>query len=186
MEKQTTTVTVSELVEVLKTIEIGTFANIQYRINVRMNKTGNPYHDKVFKHYKGNIYTGSNYMERVKNNLIKEGKINEANAIEAKPSNVGTHVSKCVLYNAKHDKYYLQYEWFEEIKPQVEYTFEGDNIGRELFQQFEVKKSYGSSTQADLERKVNTQTVTVDNIIAISLNGIRYLNEAHVEAHVEA
>lgn len=167
----------SELTEVLKGIEKGTFGYFEIRTNVRMNKTGNPYHDQVTKITKGNVYIGgkvdeddemvSHYQKRVINKTGNEDFTPEQNK-------VGEHIEgTCVIFNERLNRYYLQYEWFNEVKPKSTFEFEGNEIEKQMFQDFMrpyTPNKYG----------VNIQSVMIQNIKEIHLNHVHYVVENEV------
>lgn len=169
-EKKIVAITSSELVEILKNVQKGTFANILTETTVRMAKTNNPYFGMVTKKSSQNVLLGCNYENRVNNNLLKENK--ETNFV-AESCKVGQHVSECVLFNENTQKHYLQAEYFGEIKPQIEYYYNGNLIQKELFAEFIPKKS--SPTQNGLDKKVNVFSPKIENIKEITLNKIRYV-----------
>ena len=63
-------------------------------------------------------------------------------------------------------------ERFDEIKPTNEFIFEGNEIDKQLFQDFMVK--YTESVKQEQERKVMVITPKIDNIKRISLFGNQY------------
>ena len=160
-EKIRMNVTTSELLSVLMTQEKGTFSHLVTKTKVRMNKTGNPFHDLVTKVTRMNVLLGVNYDTRVINNTENPDFVPEKN-------NVGDKVTKCVRFNEKYNRFYLDYEWFNQVKPQSEFVFNGDPIEKVMFESYMVKSSpnkYG----------VNFQSVTVDNIVECHMNGIEYI-----------
>jgi hypothetical protein len=167
-----------ELISILNEIENPTFVHIVSMTNVKMNKEKtkegnkelNPYHDKVTKLRKGRFLIGSDYEERVIGNDKKEG--GEGN-FKSKESKVGVHISKCVLFNEKYNRYYLSHERFPEVKPKSEFLFEGNTIDKVLFDKW-VSDSNNYENQPQ-ERKVEWTTLTIDNIKEISLNGNKYI-----------
>ena len=171
MKNQTLTIGQQELITLLSTIEKPTFTNVVMETKVRMNKTNNPYYDKVVKRSKCNYSLGVNYENRVNNNEKKEGL--EGNFETEKPSGK-THVSKCLLIDDKtQSTYYVMLERFDEIKPTNEYIFEGNEIEKQLFEGY-MTKVYESQKQ-EQERKVMVITPKLENIIEISLNGTHYV-----------
>jgi hypothetical protein len=64
-------------------------------------------------------------------------------------------------------------ERFDEIKPTNEFIFEGNEIDKQLFQDFMVK--YTESVKQEQERKVSVITPKIENIKEISLNGMKYI-----------
>jgi hypothetical protein len=167
----TKAITSSELVEILQNLDKPTFANVVSETFVKMAKTNNPYFELIIKHTKQNLLLCADYESRVNNNLVKENKEND---FVSDINKVGSHVSKCVLWNQKTEKFYLQYERFLEIKPQVFYTFNGVEIDKEKFLQF-MPKNYQANTQSELDKKVIFQTFKIESIKEISLNKIKYI-----------
>ena len=163
----------NELITLLSTIEKPTFTNIVMETKVRMNKTNNPYFDKIVKRSKCNYSLGVNYENRVINNEVKEGL--EGNFQTEKPSGK-THISKCLLVSDKDNSiHYVMLERFNEIKPTNEYICEGNQIEKQLFEGF-MTKVY-ESTKQEQERKVMVITPNIENIKEISLNGVHYTIE---------
>ena len=172
-----TQITVLELVNILNTIEKPTFTYIVSQTPVKMNKgkkndgtkEENPYFDKIMKLKKGRFLIGSDYEKRVQNNDIKEG---GDGTFTGKESSVGSHISKCVLYNQRLNRYYLSLERFPEVPPTSEYIFDGNPIEKELFNSWiSEKESYNNQPQ---ERKVEWTTLTLTNIKQISINKEQY------------
>jgi hypothetical protein len=170
MKKETKKINQQELITLLTTIEKPTFTNIVMETKVRMNKTNNPYFEKVIKRSKCNYSLGVNYESRVNNNEVKEGL--EGNFETEKPKGK-THISKCLLVNdTDNSTYYVMLERFDEIKPTNEYIFEGNEIDKQLFESY-MTKVYESQKQ-EQERKVMVITPKLENIREISLNGVHY------------
>lgn len=173
-------ITQEELISILNTIEKPTFTHIVTETIVRMNKgktkegnkEENPYHNKIVKVKKGNFLIGSDYEKRVGENEKKEG--GEGN-FESQESKVGVHISKCVLFNEKLNKYYLSHERFDEVKPKTEFLFEGNTIDEVLFDKW-VTESNNYENQPQ-ERKVKWMSVSLSNIKEISLGGNKYIIE---------
>ena len=169
--KQTSNITQQELITLLSSIEKPTFTNVVMETKVRMNKTNNPYYDKVVKRSKCNYLMGNDYEKRVLVQYTKEGL--ESNFQTEKPSGK-THVSKCLLIDDKtQSTYYVMLERFDEIKPTNEYIFEGNEIEKQLFESY-MTKVYESQKQ-EQERKVMVITPKLENIREISLNGTHYV-----------
>jgi len=178
MNKQTSNITHQELISILNEIENPTFVNIVSTTNVKMNKEKtkegnkevNPYYNKVVKLRKGNFLIGSDYEKRVQKNDKLEG--GEGN-FQSQESNVGTHISKCVLFNERLNKYYLSHEKFPQVKPTNEFFFEGNTIDKMIFDKWlSDNQSYQNQPQ---EKKVEWTTLTIENIREISLNGTHYI-----------
>lgn len=149
------------------------FVNVVMETPVRMNKTGNPYYDKVFKRSSCNYKLNIDYGQRVNNNSQKEG-------IET-PFEVGEmkgkkHISKCVCIDTKTETtHYLMLERFNEIQPKNEYIMDGNPIEKQLFEGY-MTKVYESKSQ-EQERKVMVITPKIDNIKQMSFDGIQYTIE---------
>ena len=178
MDKQVKNISQNELVSILNTIEKPTFVNIVSETIVKMNKEKtkektkelNPYHNKVVKLRKGNFLIGSDYEKRVKGNDIKEG---GEGSFKSQESRVGVHVSKCVLFNEKLNRYYLSHERFPQVKPKNEFIFEGNTIDKVLFEKWiGESKNYENQPQ---EKKVEWTTLMIENIKEISLEGTKYI-----------
>ena len=159
-----------ELLRLLSNVEKSTLINLVTETKLRMNKRNNPYFDKVIKKSKCNFLIGNSYETRVQSNEGKEGLTPDFVSMENK---VGNHVSKCVLFNEKTQSHYLMVERFDEIKPKVEYIFEGNQIDKMLFNDFMVKVSENS--RQEQERKVMVLSYKLDSIRELSLNGHKYV-----------
>jgi len=164
-----------ELVEILKGVEKGTFGFFEIHTIPKMNKKGNPYHELVTKVTKGNVLIGgqvdedekSTYQKRVIKNTGNEDFVPQKN-------NVGSHVDgTCVIFNERLNRYYLQYEWFNEVKPKTEFFFEGNSIEKQIFQDF--MRKYTPNPY-----RVNVQSVKIENIKEIHLNHVHYRVENEV------
>jgi len=182
--------TVKGLFDYLMTVKNTPFGYVEMETPVLMNKVmvnklpTNPFLDRVTKITKGNFYLGSEYQNRVNNNLKKEGK--PMDFVSQKPSGK-SHVegSNLLLVDDKTGtKFYLHMEWFEEMKPiSVEYVIDGnDPIEKELFQSYMVKKS--SPTNQGLERTVNVITPKLSNIRVLHVNGMKFEIRKEVEVEI--
>ena len=160
----------NEMKSLFLSVETNTFINLKYEVVVGMNKTNNPYYNEVTKLVSGNFLIGNEYGKRVGSNGRKEGIIEEFIPLNPKGKH---HISLCVLEkDTDHNVHYLSYEYFEGVKPQVEYFHNEQTIERSLFQSFETKKS--ESSRQPQEKKVNWRTLTLSNIKEFTLNGQRY------------
>jgi len=169
MKKETKKITQQELLTLLMNVEKPTFTNIVSEVFPKMNKTGNPYFGKVVKKSKGNYFIGGSYEDMVNNRMEKEGM---EPTFESKECSVGEHISKCVQYNDNTKKHYLQYFTFPTSKPSSTFEFEGNEIDKQLFESFMVKKSENSRQPQD--NKHTPQSLTITNIKEISLGGVHY------------
>ena len=159
-----------ELENLLISVEKSEFVNLITETKERMNKTNNPYFEKVMKLTKRNYLSGNKYQDRVRSNQVKEGL--EPDFV-SKKSNVGEHISKCVLFNQNTNTKYFEVEPFDQIKPIVNYTFEGNTIDKVLFQDYKVKSS--NTSRQPQEKKVNVLTFKLESIKEVSLRGQHYV-----------
>lgn len=174
--KQTLNINETELLTLLMGIEKSTFVHLVTETTLDMNKKGNPYFDKIIKRSSCNFLCGNDYETRVQKNYEKEGMNPETFVVE--PPTGKTHISKCVLENTNKNNgniFYFMVERFDEIKPKVEYIYEGNPIDKTLFESF-MKKVYESKKQ-EQDRKVQPITYKVSNIKEITLNGTHYIIE---------
>lgn len=163
--------TLPEWIVLLNNVAVGQFVHLKTLTNVRMNKTGNPYFGLVKKFTEVNVLLGGrSYTRGVDEGGRKEGI--DASDFVAEKCKVGEHVSRVVLYNEKTGLHYAQYEIFQEVKPKVTYLFNGNEIDRKMFQDYEVKKSEAS--RQPQERKVFMPSVTLQNIVSLKMNGTEY------------
>ena len=165
------TITKKELVTLLMSIVNPTFINMMTVTTVRMNKTGNPYFGKVIKRSSSNYLMGNDYEKRVQSNEKKEGLEPD---FEVEEMTGKRHISKVVCIDTKTESiHYLMVERFDEIKPTVEYKFEGNPIEKQLFESYMVKVS--ESKKQVQERKVMVITPKIENIKEISFEGNKYI-----------
>ena len=163
--------TYEEMVEVCRTIQKGSFVNLDSTVLQRMNKGGrqglNTYYNRVFKNTKGNVRPLCDYPLRKTNEYEKRG-LGTPTIHENK---VGTKVDEvgCVTYNEVHDKFYFMYEFFENVRVKVEYLLDNnDPIEKQLFDQWVIKSQ---------KTEVNTRQVYIDNINEITINHTRYIRQ---------
>lgn len=171
MKKETKKITHEELLVLLMNVDRPTFTNVVSQVVPKMNKTGNPYFGKVVKKSKGNYFIGGSYEDMVNNRMKKEGM---EPTFESMECSVGQKVegSKCLQYNDNTKKHYLQYFIFETSKPKSTFEFEGNEIDKQLFESFMVKKS--EKSRQPQENKHNPQSLTTTNIKEITLDGVHY------------
>jgi len=159
-----------QLLELLMGVEKSTLIHLVTTTPVIMNKTGNPYHNKVVKVNSCNYLIGNGYQDRVNSNISKEG----GNPTFESQSLIGKeHVTKCVLKDTKTGlKRYLMVERFIEVKPKVSYLYEGNPIEKQLFESYMSKVSEVKTQPQD--RKVLVTTPLLENIKEITLNKVQY------------
>ncbi len=170
MKNQTLTIGQQELLELLMNVDKPTFVNIISQTIPTMKKTDNPYFDKVVKVSKGNYFIGGSYEDMVNTRMGKEGM--EQN-FESKECSVGNHITKCVQFNEKLNRHYLQYFTFS--KPKSTFVFEGNEIEKQLLESYLSQKS--STSRQPQENKHQVQSFKLESIKEISLNGNHYVIE---------
>jgi hypothetical protein len=176
MTKETKVISQSEVVNLLGNYEKKSFINVVTDTLVRMNKTGNPYYNLVHKHSSRNYLINSDYLKRVIKEGEKEGISEEENTFEVEDMKGKKRVKNSVCIDTKTEQtYYLFLELFDEVKPQVEYTFEGNPIDKQLFESYLVKVS--ESKKQPQERKVKVITPKIENIKSFTLEGVKYIVE---------
>ena len=170
-QKEIIEITENQLLELLMSVDKPTFTNIVSSTIPKMNKTNNPYFERVIKKMKGNYFIGGNYEDMVNTRMVKEG---IEPIFESKECSVGNKVegSKCVQFNEKLNKHYLQYFSFPETKPTSEFEFEGNSIDKTLFESYLVKRSENS--RQPQENKHTPQSFKLSSIKEISLFGEKY------------
>ena len=172
--KERIRITHNELISLLSQVERPTFTHIVSLTKPKMRSTNNPYFDKVNKTSKGKYFIGGSYEDMVNNRMVKEG---IEPTFESKECSVGSHLegTKCVLFNEKLNKHYLQYFIFPTSNIKSEFEFEGNSIDKQIFESYLVKKS--ETSRQPQENKHLPSTLTTTNIKEISLNGVVYVVE---------
>lgn len=172
MKKQTFTITQLELIALLSGVQKPTFTHIVSVTIPKMKKTDNPYYEQVVKVSKGNYFIGGSYEDMVKKRMVDEGLVPNFESMEC---SVGQKVegTKCLQFNDKLGRYYLQYFIFPTSNIKSEYNFQNNPIEKVLFQDFLVKKS--ESSRQPQENKHIPQSFKIDSIKEISLNGNHYI-----------
>ena len=172
MKKQTFTITQLELIALLSGVQKPTFTHIVSVTIPTMKKTDNPYFDKVTKVSKGNYFIGGNYEDMVNTRMVKEGLYPDFVGMEC---SVGQKVegTKCLQFNEKLNRYYLQYFIFPTSNINSEYIFMGNPIEKVMLEDFLNKKS--TTSRQPQENKHIPQSFKIDSIKEISLNGNHYI-----------
>jgi hypothetical protein len=163
MNKVTQTIGQTELLNLLMNIDKSKFNFIVTTTKVRMNKTNNPFFDRVIKRKKLTTLPVVDYNQRVNS-------MNGTTDFSSVPSTVGVHVSECVIYNEKFDRYYFNYEFFGIDETKIDFTMDDETIERDTFKEFEVKQNYNPN-------KPKFNSVMLTNIKEISMNNIHYIIE---------
>jgi hypothetical protein len=155
--------------------------NLKYKTKVRMNKKGNPYHDRIIKVVETNINIGLSYEDMVEIYELREGIEREEEFKSEKPKGVH-HISLCVLENDNDSNvHYLSYFPYRQSggnlwTPRVKYFLEGVEVERSLFEEWEIKSSGLTNTQTTTKRVFN-QRVDLKNILEYTFDSVRYVRE---------
>lgn len=174
MKKQTLTINQIQLRMLLMNVSKPKFTNIVSETIPSMNKTDNPYYEEVKKVSKGNYFIGGTYEDMVNTRMFKEGL---QPTFESMECSLGDKVegSKCLQFNEKLDRYYLQYFIFPTSNIKSEFKFKGNSIEKHLFESYLVKKSKTSRQPQDNKHIV--QSFKLESIKEITLDGIHYIVE---------
>ena len=125
--------------------------------DVRMNKKGNPFYGRVKKVSRKNVRPIPDYEKRMQKTTPD---------FVVGRNNVGNHVSACVLYNEKYNKYYFSYETFGNSIIELRYIdVDGNPVQESQIKQF---------IPAGKKRDVNIFSVSTENIKAVTIAGTRY------------
>lgn len=155
--KVSTLMTRKEFIKLTDTFEKVSFSDFLISTTPRMNKTGNPYFTGLEKVTKSRILIGMEYEKRrQKTDPTFVVSVNRV---------FDVHVNDYIGYNTKFNRYYLKYEWFDQVPPKSEYFHNGNPIDKKLFESWLIVSS-GSP--------LNYQVVNLDNLMEISINGNRY------------
>ncbi len=176
MSQEIKFVTLPELVEILKDVNRPMPATFVAATEVKMNKTDvetkktpNPYHGRVVKRQKSNVFIKFDYENSVNKARLKEGK--DADFV-AKPRAWGVHVDNTPLIEHK-GEFYLEARFLGN-EPLIEYFIDkGTPIDKKLFEAFCPEKPE-SKTQ-DLENEVVIRDFKISGILEITMNGFRYI-----------
>jgi hypothetical protein len=168
-----------QMVKVLMAVTGATPATIIAETPVKMNKTGNPYHDKIIKRQKSNVFINFDYAKSVNAKLVKEGKTPD---FVASPRKWGTKLPGTpVVFYAEKQKYYLETRFLGN-EPKVEYFQINENGSKEiteksLFEQFLPPSKSLSSEHQGLDEAVILRDFDVANIYSIAVGGKTYIRK---------
>jgi hypothetical protein len=173
MVEKTMSVEYNTLVGIISQIVKGDFVYVDYTSLVNMNKGGrqglNTYYNKVFKNVKSNVRPLTDYEKRVNNNRVKEE--NDTEFVVGR-NKVGEYFSPCVSFNEKLNKHYFKFEFFEGVKVNVDYIYEGNSIDKQMFESYMIKRS--TPTNQELDKTINVSQLYIGNINEITINKTKY------------
>ena len=138
------------------------FSHIFYKKKEKMNKGGreglNKYYDRVMKYTKSRVLIGMEYEKR-RQKTEPEFKVGENKVFDK-------HLNSLIGHNTKLDRYYLKFEWFDQVPPKSEYFMEGKPINKDEFKEW-LPKHY--------DNVLNYQVVDINNLQEITINKVRYI-----------
>ena len=156
--KVSTKISKDQLTTLLMEVTKGEFVNIETVTLVTMNKTNNPYFEKVFKVSNKNVRCLPDYEKRVQKKTDNSEFVSRPNWF--------THETDCVVSkNSDPSQKYFMYETFENKSMRNTYIHNGNEIQKEVFTPF---------LPTYQERDIQVFTIHIDNIKKVSLKGQRY------------
>jgi hypothetical protein len=159
-----------DMVRVLMGVKGATPATFIAVTPVKMNKTNNPYFDKVYKTQTSNVFINFDYAASVNRALVKEGK--DADFV-AQPRKWGEKLPGTPIVFHKNE-YYLEARFLNN-EPKVDYTFEGNPIDKAVFESYMPNRSSDSIKEHQgLENEVVIRDFKIRNIYQIKVNGVTY------------
>jgi hypothetical protein len=170
-EKKSVQVSYGELVEILKNVKGATPATFVAVTEVKMNKTGNPYHGKVTKKQKSNVFINFDYATSVNRARAKEG--NEEEFV-AKPRKWGAKIpgTPVIQHN---DEFYLEARFLTN-EPKVEYFMDSILTDPEVFEAYmPSKKTESIKEHQGLEAEIVIRDFKISNIHEITVGGAHYV-----------
>lgn len=166
---ETVNVTEGELVKMLMAITGPKPATITATTEVKMNKTNNPYHERVTKRQVSNVFINFSYTNSVNKKLVKEGK--EADFV-AKPRVWGVHVPGTPLITHKNE-FHLEAGFITKNTPKAEYMLDGVVTDKAVFETYLPAKTENKSQ--GLDEEVVIRTFKICNIESVRVNGKLYV-----------
>jgi ASC-1-like (ASCH) protein len=139
-----------------------TFSNLFQITKPRMNKGGrqglNTYYDRVMKYTRTRVLVGMEYEKR-RQKTDPDFKVSDNKVFDK-------HLNSFIGYNTKLNRYYLKYEWFDQVPPKSEFICEGNSIDKKLFEEWLVVSK---------GRELNYQVVDINNLQEITLDHTKYI-----------
>jgi len=170
-QKEVIQVNTQDLMRVLTQVKGAKPATILTTTEVKMNKTGNPYHGRITKQAVANIFLNYNYEKAVNARLVKEGK--EANFVASAPvwgeAIPGTPL---VLYKGS---LYLTVGYLTNNTPKSEYFCDGEPIAKDTIADYLKQKSSSAAKQGlEAEDEVVVRKFKLESIKEIRMGGKIY------------
>lgn len=161
-------VNLDSLVKALMTIKGATPATFEAITDVKMNKTNNPYYERVTKKQKSNVFINFNYANAVNKQLTKEGK--EADFVP-QPRKWGVKVPGTPL--VLHDGAYYLEARFLNNEPKVEYLVDGVPTDKAVLETYLPAKKQSKSQGTDQE--IIIRAFKIESMRSITFGGKTYV-----------
>ena len=165
----TKTITTDSVLKFFLNYKGHSFIGLTTLTDARLLKTGNPF-GRVFKKARFLANIGFHYSNSLDNQAKREGKNID---FQVKPRQWGKRLPNSPLVvhtNKKNEtKYYLECKR-EETYEENYFLENGAPIEKSAIQDF-FKKSYSSSTQSELDKKIILNDILLDNILSMRING---------------
>lgn len=164
--KEVCLVTINQIEKILMTINGAKAVTLLARTQVKMRKTGNPYHDQVFKLQEHNVFVNFNYAKAVNRQREREG---NTFPFLAHPRKWGVRLpyTCMVLHN---NQYYMEAK--VQRSGDKQYTFRGRPIDHDTFRGFVIQPSQ-PKTQAVVYPVIVRDFNTL-SIVEITIDSVRY------------
>ncbi len=158
----------SEILEVLMNVNKPTFVHIVSETEPNMKKTGNPFLGTK-KVSRGTYFIGGTYEQMIEILMKKEG---IQGTFKSEKCTIGEHVTKCIQFNEKLNRFYLQYFTFKTSKIKSKFFFQGNEIEKQLLESY-LNQSSTSSRQPQ-QQKLDVKSFKIESIKFITLNKVKY------------
>lgn len=169
--KQTVNVDYMGLVRALMQVKGATPATFVAVTDVKMNKTNNPYYNRVNKKQKSNVFINFDYAAAVNRKLLKEGK--DADFV-AKQRKWGEKLPGTPIVFYKNE-YYLEARFLNN-EPKVEYIVDGVVTDKAVLETYlPVKDNTTSKEHQGLDEEIIIRDFKVRNVHEITVNGTHYV-----------
>lgn len=162
-------VNLDQLVKALMSITGPTPATFEAITDVKMNKTNNPYFNKVTKKQVSNVFINYSYENAVNKRRIKEGLEGD---FVAQPRTWGQRVPGTPLVLHK-GAYYLSARFLKN-EPKIEYMLEGVATDKAVFETY-LPASKPTVKSQDVEEPIIVRDFKIDTIQSIKFGGKTYV-----------
>ena len=155
--------------ELMKMDGTGTsFEGMDCKVLVKMRKTGNRWHNRVYKFYSVNTVSNANYTNSVNRQREREGL--EADFM-ALPRTWGERIGKSPVIQHKGQFYFSVH--INTVTTDVTYQdVDGNDVAKEDFAEFLPKPS---ASRQGVENEVITRDYKIESILQIRMKGYTYI-----------